>query len=203
MKIMLHRHWALLISIMVLLSSVSLFGTGIKKRSIFAEGKIGSEDFHGVMPMGFGAGVVFPMVGDAARWGIEGGIMAVSSWADTLDLSQSPDSADTVLYDIWTKNGTDINLYIGPRFQYRFDLAQEVGLSASIGGGALINISAYDETKKSYNPPPLYSVSEMPTETSLYFKPRLSIQYKKVYLAYEYFGATDDLEHVICLGVVF
>jgi len=188
---------------MVLILSSMLFGATKNNNSISIEGKIGSKVNYDIMPIGFAGRLNFPFLTDAAGWGIEAGVMLITSWEDTLDLSTSPDPDDTILYDLWTKNGTDINFHIGPEFRYMFKLNEKIGISTAIGAGLLANISAFDETKKAFDPPPLYSISETPTEVAFYIKPRLSFHIKKVYLAYEYFGGTESLDHAVCLGITF
>lgn len=167
------------------------------------EGKLGNSVKYGVNPGGFGATFDFPIVSEKLRLGAETGIMILSNWSDTLDLRNSPNPDDTSTYDIWIKNGTDLDYFIGPSFRYKFKLGQYTSFSPIISAGLIVNISAYDETKKATNPPPIYSKSEAPAELGLYLKPKLAFQYKKVYIGYEFFALSDELEHIVLIGITF
>jgi len=168
-----------------------------------AEAKLGDRSKFSSNSGGFGGTLDFPVIGQNGRLGFEAGIIILSNWTDTLDLWQSPTLDDTLMYDLWIKNGTDLDFFIGPSARYKLDLTENTALSAIVGSGILINISAYDETKKALDPPPLYSKSEAPANIEFYIKPKLVFHLKRIYIGYEFFGITEELEHVVCLGITF
>ena len=173
-------------------------GAASADAGISAELRLSPQEIHQKMPVGFGGGLDFPLIGENTRWGIDAGVQVITSWEDSLELLPE----DTAQYDIWTKNGTDIFIALGPAVSHRFSKG-EIGAIPSLGAGTFFAITAYDETKKSENPPPLEAVSDSETETDFYIRPALKLYYKKLYLEYEYIGLPEAIDHVISAGIMF
>ncbi|MCK5833107.1 hypothetical protein KAH81_05485 [bacterium] len=192
--------------LLILIFVISIFSTNLfaveRNFSIFAEFKYGNSVAHDISPMGVGGSIDFPVIGENGRLGFGAGIMIISSWSDTLNLKNSPEPEDTLLYDVWYKNGTDINLFLGPSVRYRLELNEVFSISTFANGGILINISAYDEVKKDFDPPPIYSISETPTDIEFYIKPKIVLSFKRFFVGYEFFGVSENLDHVFCVGIM-
>ena len=169
--------------------------------SLMIEGKLGNAVKSGDLLGGFGMMLDYPILGERGKFGFEAGVIIQANWADTLDLYTSPDPQDTNRYDIWTRNGTDLNFYLGPEFRYNVSLSELHSISFVLGAGTVVNISAYDEVKKSFTPPPLVARSETPTELEFYMKPKIMFHTKRLYLGYEFFSVSENVEHIVCLGI--
>ncbi len=164
--------------------------------------KVGLGGERETTPYGIGSNFRMRFILDDMKAGAEMGLLVTSNWEDTLDLSDSPDPEDTLLYDIWINRGTDVSIIVGPRLSYEVLGSSNLSGRIDIGFGTLFNISSYDDIKKPLTGSQEHNVSEIDSDVEFYFRPRIELQYIRLYLAYEYFFA-ENIEHSLSLGLMF
>jgi len=194
------RNAIFILFITVVVSLFSQTPETLKHFFIGFEGKYSTKKTNGVEPFGLGGNCNFRVGDSKFYWGGELDLEFISSWTETLDLSQSP---DTLEYDRWTKQGTDIFIAIAPQAKYRFLSYKKLYADFALSAGGLIYIQSYNEVKTAEDNNPRWAKSKNPAKTEFYLKPRLAVGLNRFYIAYEYFGIADYLEHTFNFGVTF
>lgn len=192
-----------IILLLVVILAGGVFAIDDQIKALYGlEGKIGFGGDRKATPYGVGGSFRTRLLFDNMKLGAELGFLVNSNWEDTLDLANSPDPQDTALYDIWVNRGTDVSIIVGPRASYEVLGRDNSSIRIDLGLGTLFNISSYDDIKKQAGGTQQKSVSEIESEIEFYFRPRLELQYKKIYAAYNYYFS-DNIEHTICFGLMF
>jgi hypothetical protein len=190
------------IGFIIIITVATSFAFDEQVKTIYGlEAKIGFGGERDITPYGAAGSFRMSALLKKAKIGAEFGVMVTSNWDDTLDISTSPTPGDSI-YDFWAKNGTDVSFIFGPRISYELLGNENSAIRLDLGTGALMNISSFDETKEHASGSPSLFRSDIETGFEFYFRPRLEMQYNKVYVAYEYF-LSDNIHHVVCFGLMF
>ncbi|MGC9314168.1 MAG: hypothetical protein ACP5G4_00915 [bacterium] len=194
------RIWILVFALSLVLSA---FAVDEEIKTLYGlEGKIGFAGERDDTPYGIAGNFRTKLLLDKLKAGGDFGVMVTSNWEDSLDLHDSPEPSDTALYDTWVRSGTDVSFILGPRVGYKFLGSDLFSARLDFGFGVLFCFTSYDDVKKSNSGSQSSNVSEIESDIEFYARPRLEIQYNRVYAAYEYYIA-DNIGQTICIGIMF
>jgi len=191
------------IIILVVISVSSVMAANEVNTWFGLEGRLGFGGPRESNPYGLGGSFRTKLVLHKLNVGGDFSMMILSNWEDTLDLADSPDTTDIDLFDIWIRRGTDVSVSLGPKMSYRFIESGNFQSRIDLGLGALIQISSFDDMKEPFSGAQVDITSDIETDVEFYLKPRVELQLKRVYLAYEYFLIAENLEHAIAFGIIF